>query len=402
MRRGRSVLLRYGEFYLSCLLAFTAGHMINYSVIIYAQDVLGSDLYAGIGFGLCFGPPIVLGWYAGVLCDRLAPARLIHLAQAAFVLAATVLLIADRALAEPSARLAPLLCAALLAGVGWSFVSPARMAALAQVVERDELRNASVAFNLLVMLGFGLGPLVIAIAKQAGGWPGVFATAATLFVLGSLLLVRVPTRASQRPRLRVLRELREGLDAIAGKPLLAQLMIAAVVGYLLMGPMQVLLPRLAVTQLGLGDMGRGVFLATLAVALMVGGLLALKLSPSLPNGRAILFGTTAAGGLLAWIGMSSSAVGAVAMLFGVGVSGGLALSLVVAGIQVNSDEAVRGRVLATYTVISQVVPAVSGIAAGLLSERMGAQAALILSGSAIAVTTLLNSAWMGSLRRYLR
>ena len=252
------------------------------------------------------------------------------------------------------------------------------------------------------MLGFGLGPLVIAIAKQAGGWPGVFATAATLFVLGSLLLVRVPTRASQRPRQRVLRELREGLDAIAGKPLLAQLMIAAVVGYLLMGPMQVLLPRLAVTQLGLGDMGRGVFLATLAVALMVGGLLALKLSPSLPNGRAILFGTTAAGGLLAWIGMSSSAVGAVAMLFGVGVSGGLALSLVVAGIQVNSDEAVRGRVLATYTVISQVVPAVSGIAAGLLSERMGAQAALILSGSAIAVTTLLNFAWMGSLRRYLR
>ena len=342
------------------------------------------------------------GGDAGVLCDRLAPARLIHLAQAAFVLAATVLLIADRALAEPSARLAPLLCAALLAGVGWSFVSPARMAALAQVVERDELRNASVAFNLLVMLGFGLGPLVIAIAKQAGGWPGVFATAATLFVLGSLLLVRVPTRASQRPRQRVLRELREGLDAIAGKPLLAQLMIAAVVGYLLMGPMQVLLPRLAVTQLGLGDMGRGVFLATLAVALMVGGLLALKLSPSLPNGRAILFGTTAAGGLLAWIGMSSSAVGAVAMLFGVGVSGGLALSLVVAGIQVNSDEAVRGRVLATYTVISQVVPAVSGVTAGLLSERMGAQAALILSGSAIAVTTLLNSAWMGSLRRYLR
>lgn len=118
MSRGRSVLLHYGEFYLSCLLAFTAGHMINYSVIIYAQEVLGSDLYAGIGFGLCFGPPIVLGWYAGVLCDRLAPARLIHLAQAAFVLAALVLLFADRAIAEPSARLLPLLCAALLAGVG--------------------------------------------------------------------------------------------------------------------------------------------------------------------------------------------------------------------------------------------------------------------------------------------
>jgi MFS family permease len=401
MSRGRSVLLHYGEFYLSCLLAFTAGHMINYSVIIYAQEVLGSDLYAGIGFGLCFGPPIVLGWYAGVLCDRLAPARLIHLAQAAFVLAALVLLFADRAIAEPSARLLPLLCAALLAGVGWSFVSPARMAALAQVVERDELRSASVTFNLLVMLGFGLGPLMIAIAKQAGGWPGVFVTAAGLFVLGSVLLIRVPTRASQRPQQRVLRELREGLAAIAGKPLLAQLMIAAIVGYVLMGPMQVLLPRLATTQLGFGDMGRGVFLATLAVALMVGGLLALKLSPSLPNGRAILFATIAAGGLLAWIGMSSRPGEAIAMLFGVGVSGGLALSLIVAGIQVNSEEQVRGRVLATYTVISQVVPAASGIAAGLLSELMGPQSALILSGAVIAVATALNVVWMRALRSYV-
>ena len=28
---------RLGWFYLSCLAAFTAGHMINYGVIIYAQ-----------------------------------------------------------------------------------------------------------------------------------------------------------------------------------------------------------------------------------------------------------------------------------------------------------------------------------------------------------------------------
>ena len=76
------IALRYGRFYLSCLAAFTGGHMVNYGVIMYAQDAIGSDLLSGIGFGLCFGPPIVLGWYAGVLCDRLAPGRLIHGAQA--------------------------------------------------------------------------------------------------------------------------------------------------------------------------------------------------------------------------------------------------------------------------------------------------------------------------------
>ena len=42
-------------YYLSSLLAFTGGHMINYTVIMYLQDKLGSDLLSGIGFGLSFG-----------------------------------------------------------------------------------------------------------------------------------------------------------------------------------------------------------------------------------------------------------------------------------------------------------------------------------------------------------
>ena len=124
------LLRRHGWFFLSCLDALTAGHMINYSVIIYAQEVIRSDLLSGIGFGLCFGPPLVLGWYAGVLCDRLAPGRLIQAAQALFVLAALLLWIADQRVAEVGARVPFLVLAATLAGVGWSFVSPARMAAV--------------------------------------------------------------------------------------------------------------------------------------------------------------------------------------------------------------------------------------------------------------------------------
>ena len=62
-------------YYLSSLLAFTGGHMINYTVIMYLQDKLGSDLLSGIGFGLSFGSSIVFGWFAGVLCDRVSPLR---------------------------------------------------------------------------------------------------------------------------------------------------------------------------------------------------------------------------------------------------------------------------------------------------------------------------------------
>ena len=393
------IFRRYPGFYLSCLLAFTAGHMVNYSVIMYAQEVLGSDLLSGVAFGLCFGPPIVLGWYAGVLCDRLAPVRLIHYAQAVFVAAAALLLVADVAVAAPASRVPLFLAAAALAGVGWSFVSPARMAAVTQVVKPGELRVGALALNLLVMLGFGLGPLMIGLVRSVTGWWGVFVVAASFFVLGSVLLLGIESHRSTRPPRHVLEEVREGIAAILRKPLLAQLMLAAIVGYLAMGPMQVLLPKLANAQFGLGDLGRGLFLGTLAIALMTGGLGALKLASGLPAGVSILVATTILGMLLASIGLAGSAGVAVGLLFGVGVAGGFALSLIVAGIQVNSEEAVRGRVLATYTVISQVIPAASGLAAGALSQAVGARHAMILCGSTIALVTLLDSLWMRALRR---
>jgi len=394
------ILRRHGWFFLSCLAAFTAGHMVNYSVIIYAQEVIRSDLLSGIGFGLCFGPPIVLGWYAGVLCDRLAPGRLIQAAQALFMLAAALLWVADRYVAEPGARVPLLVLAAALAGVGWSFVAPARMATLGQIASTDELKPASVIFNLLVMLGFGLGPLVIALMRRNFGWAGVFLCAIALFGVASLTLLRVPTRRSGRVHQPVWVEINEGLTAVFAKPLLLQLMVAAMAGYLAMGPMTVLLPKLAATQLGLNELQRGYFLGTLALSLIAGGLVALFAARKAHHGRMIFAATTLAGVMLAALGSAHDASTAVVLLCGVGVAGGLALSLIVAGVQSNAADAVRGRVVSMYTIISQVVPAASGVAAGALVQGFGVDVALYVCGTTLAVAMLLNLLWMTSLRQH--
>jgi MFS family permease len=394
------VLLRHRWFYLSCLAAFTAGHMVNYSVIIYAQEVIGSDLLSGIGFGLCFGPPIVLGWYAGVLCDRLAPGRLIQAAQALFMLAAALLWLADAQVADAAARVPMLVAAAALAGVGWSFVSPARMAALGQIASSEEIRPASVIFNLLVMLGFGLGPLLIAIARSRAGWPGVFGAALALFAIASVTLLAVRTRASDRVHEPVATEIRQGLAAVRANPLLLQLMVAAMAGYLAMGPMTVLLPKLAATRLGLAELQRGYFLGTLALSLIAGGIVALLLARRAHHGRSILASTVLAGLLLSALGTTSSAPVAVLLLCGVGVAGGMALSLIVAGIQANAAEAVRGRVVSMYTIISQVVPAAAGVAAGALVQAFGVGVALVACGATLALVMLVNAGWMTALRRH--
>jgi MFS family permease len=391
-------------FYLSCLLAFTAGHMVNYSVVIYAQEAIGSDWLSGLGFGLCFGPPLLLGWYAGALCDRFAPGRLIVAAQALFIGAALLLWLADSvADALAAARVPLLVTAAALAGVGWSCVAPARMAALAQIVAPARLKRASVLFNLLVMLGFGLGPVAIALARKTLGWPGVFASAALAFALASLLLAWVPTRGRPATPQPVLAQIREGLAAVRANALLAQLMLAAMAGYLAMGPMTVLLPKLAATQLALGELQRGAFLGALALSLIAGGVVALvaqTAAPRLPHGVAVFAATVLAGLALAGLGAVHDARAAVALLAAVGIAGGFALSLIVAGIQAQAPDALRGRVVSMYTLISQVVPAASGIVAGALVQGFGVGVALHVCGAALALAMSLGAWRMAALRRY--
>ena len=53
------MMRRHGAFFLSCLLAFTAGHMFNYTVILYLQEAVGSDWLSGVGFGYADGPDVL-------------------------------------------------------------------------------------------------------------------------------------------------------------------------------------------------------------------------------------------------------------------------------------------------------------------------------------------------------
>lgn len=262
------------RFYLSCLLAFTGGHMVNYTVILYLQEKVGSDLLSGIGFGLSFGSSIVFGWFAGVLCDRISPARVIHGAQALFLLCLAGLWWTDAG-AGVDSRVAWTLCSAFLGGLAWSFVGPARLATLGQIAPVGQLRPATIVFNLQVLLGFGLAPLVIGLVRSRAGWPAVFATGMALFAASSLLLLGARTRGSDQPSQGVVRELGEGFAAVRANPLLAQLMLAAVLAYAMTGPMQILLPKLAREVLGLTELQRGGYLGLMALTLIGGGVSAL-------------------------------------------------------------------------------------------------------------------------------
>ena len=394
------MFVRLGPFLLSCLLALTAGHMFNYTVILYLQEAVGSDLLSGLGFGLAFGSAIVFGWFAGVLCDRIPPHHVIHGAQAVFLAGLACLWWAQGG-AAPETRIAWVLGGAFLGGLGWSFVGPARLTALAQLATPETLRPATIVYNLQVLVGFGLAPLLIGLIRSHNGWGTVIAVAASGFVVSSLLMINTRTHANAIISSNsVLADIREGFRAVGADPLLTQLMWAAVLGYAMTGPLQILLPKLAREVLHLSELQRGAYLGLLALSLIVGGISALVLSRRVHHGTVMLGGIVAGGLVFSSLSLTASFMWSALGLVCVGMGGGMVISLVVAGIQARAPVTARGRVMSMYSITSQVVPALSGVVAGALVNAVGVVSAVQIAGLVLAGIVALAAWRMGTLRRY--
>lgn len=388
-------------FFVSSLFAFIGGHVMNYSVILYSQDVLGSTALAGTAFFLCFFPPLFLGLYAGVLCDRHSTKTLIGMAQGVFMLAACCLLsIRLFEVSVPVAR-ALVLVAGGLNGIAWSFIAPARYASLGRLVTPARLAHVSVLFNLVVMVGFGAAPVFIGLTTQAYGWTATFAMGLGLFTLAQLTLppVRMWWIPAARERT-VMHEFTAGLAYLRQTPLLAQMLGISVVGFLTMGPIQVLWPRFARAVLGLDDAQRGLYLGTLALALIVGGALAGFLRARVHNGHTILVGPLLLGATIIATPVFITGVGPISLIAFSGVVAGLVVSFIVAGLQTQTDDAMRGRIMSFYTIGSQVGPASAGLAAGLAADAFGVTLGLTLSGAVIAGLGVLGLIGLARLRAY--
>ncbi|MCL6419074.1 MFS transporter [Aestuariirhabdus sp. Z083] len=374
------------RFFISCFLAFIGGHVMNYSVIFYAQEVLQSDLLAGLGFFLSFGAaPLLVGWYAGALCDRASPTLLVVLSQLLFVIGASLLLVLVSQDLPSFLSVGVFLGAATCSGIAWCFIAPARLALLGRLVALKDLHRASVLFNVLVMLGFGVAPIMIALLRQEYGWHGPIGLILLLFFAASLLLVGVRVERPVIPAASILSDVRNGFSYVAKHLLIRQLLLVTLIVYSVMGPVQVILPRFAIDSLGLTAMDRGLLLAIMALALFVGGVICMTLGQRLPQGKAIIGSLLISSLLMVGLGCSQSMLEAAVWLFFAGMLAGVSVSLIVAALQLNSQDQFRGRVMSFYTISTQVLPATSGFLCGLLLEWVSPAQGLVVAACVLIV-----------------
>jgi MFS family permease len=377
-------------FLTSCLFAFLAGHMVNYSIIFLALEWFDSHSIAGIGYALCFAPPVILGWFAGVYCDRYSPRNVILVAQNSYFVSLLLLYFAFDQNADT--QLILLLSAAFFSGIGWSFVAPARFAAVVFYVKPEKLMLGSIGLNLMVMTGFGLAPMLLKLINIDFGWQGVMVSTITLLLLSSLLLLPLKINFKSKPTEKTLAEIVASLKFIKSSAPLKQLLSLSAIAYLLMGPMQVLLPTVAEQTLQLSQTAQGNYLSLVAFSLIIGGLLTMTIKNKIHFGWLCITSIGFAGAGIASLGVIEQLSTSVSLLLIASVCGGIAISLIVAGLQHFSPEQYRGRIMSVYTIIGQFIPAMSGLAAGIVAGLFSYQIALLLFGGLI-ILFLLIAAW---------
>ncbi|ABZ92657.1 Conserved hypothetical protein [Leptospira biflexa serovar Patoc strain 'Patoc 1 (Ames)'] len=384
------------RFLTASFLGFLAGHLTNYSVILYAQDVWNQDALAGIGFGLCFGVPLFLGWFAGAWCDSHSPQILAQLAHVSFLIALGLLHLSSELDGISSVSL--FLLGAFFVGVGWSILAPARMSLLGRLAGEKQKKMA-VIFNVLVMLGFGSAPPILAFCKNIGSWKMVHLTGVLLFLIAMGLLIGIKTEGQGKTSSAWDRILR-GVSYAKNHNLLKQTLLFSIVIYCSMGPVQVMMPRYAKGVLNLGEMERGFFLGALALALLIGGGTSLKLAKPFGYGKLILTSGFICGLGLLGIGISSHFWISIGLLFLSGFGAGASISLLVAILQSEVSPEYRGRLMSLYTITSQVVPAFAGLLSGLILVKVSIATAVISAGIILTLIVMMTTIRLKTLRNY--
>jgi MFS family permease len=357
----------------------------------------GSGLALGVVTGLQFLPVLVAGAWGGVLADRFDKRRLLLCTQTAMGLLALALgLLTISGLVQ----LWMVYLLALALGVVTASDNPARQAFVMELVGRSHVMNAVSLNSAVFTLARIVGPAVAGLLINAVGTGWCFLVNALSFggVLVALAAMRrqelLPWEPSDRSRGGVLEGLRYAWSSL---DLRVPLLLMAVVGTLALN-FSVILPLMA-SQTFHGDAGTyGLLFSTLGVGSLLGALITAGRRE--PSRRLLLLSLLAFGLFMLAAALAPSLWLELLMLVPLGVAAVIFQATSNSTLQVNTDPALRGRVMALYSVVFMGTTPIGAPIVGLVSQAAGPRAGLALGGAAVLLTVAAFGLW--SVRRARR
>ncbi|WP_427918814.1 MFS transporter [Streptomyces sp. cg40] len=338
-------------------------------------------------------PIVLLALPSGVLADRFDRRGLLLAAQfAMFAVSAVLTALAFENTLSP----VPLLALTFLLGCGTALMGPSWQAIQPELVEREQLGQASalgaVNMNLARAVGPALGGVVVAVA--GAGWVFAFNAMSFLGIAAVLVFWRRPKTAvpaAERERLRT--ALYAGRRYVWNAPGIRRVLLRTALFIPGAAALWSLLPLIAADSLGLGSGGYGLLLAAVGVGAVAGAV-------ALPRLRQLLgingmLGAGALGIALVLVVLAIVHVTWVAVLalLPAGVAWISVLSTLNAAVQTRLPGWVRARGLAFYLLVFQGGQAVAAPLGGALVQWLGLTAALLTGGVLMLVSAATLARW---------
>lgn len=305
----------------------------------------GSGVDLGIVVGLQFLPMLLLGPFGGLVADRTNKRRLLFATQTGGGVLALVLgtlVVSDAVVLWQVYVLAGLL------GVVNLFDNPARQTFMIEMVGRDDLPNA-VSLNAVVMnasrvVGPAIGGLIITFF---GLGICFFVNAASyLAVIVGLAMMRTSELHPTDPVERAKGQVRDGFRYVWRTPALRNVLLAVALIGVFAYNFTVTLALLAKVTFGGGAGAYAVLTSCMGAGAIIGGLIAAhraRPTPRLLQVLALVFG-----GLLAAVAFAPTLLAADLLIVLMGAASIGFIATANATLQLTSDPAMRGRVMALY------------------------------------------------------
>lgn len=350
---------------------------------IVAQDWLVLELtdnngfYLGLVTAIQFVPVMLLSLHGGVLADRVDKRKLLIATNSLAALACYALGIL--VVADVIELWHVFLCAAVL-GIASAIDAPIRQSFTAEIVGHSDVANAvslnSANFNVGRLVGPALSGILIA---NFGTGPSFLVNATSyLFVITSLFFMRAADFFEQKKE-QTLGTVREGLRYAKARPdlyvVMALIFFASTFGL----NFQIFNALMASKEFGKGPAEFGLLGTYVAIGSLAGALLSARLEKFRDSLMVVRLGVLFSLIVIATAFMPTYWVYSIWLPIG-GIS---ALTMLISAnsyVQVNSDPAVRGRVMGIYLLIFMGGTPFGSLFIGYLSEAVGVRQTIFICG----------------------
>jgi MFS family permease len=398
----RALLVRNPDFrrlFLSSVVSLMGDWFSFVAVAGLVTELTGRPGAAAFIYAATVLPVFLASPLAGAIADRFDRKRVLVIADLARVPVALLLC------AAAWWGSVPLAVAAIIAlGVGASFYDPIASAATPNLVAPEDLASAQslmgAVWGSMLMVGAGLGGLV----AELLGRQAAFVIDALSFLVSALLVIgiRKPLQEAAAPAAVARGAFREVFRYVRETPIVSRLLFAKV-GVCASNGIVGLLPAFALGRFAGTGVATGLLFAARGLGSFVGPVLARGATGATPTRRGIIIvcgiSTLSYCAVYAVFPLAGSFAVAMLLVVLAHLGGGAQWSLSTYGLQHETPDHLRGRIMALDYGIATLFIGLSSIVAGFLADAIGEASA---TWWLTAVGGVYGVAWLGWSLSFLR